>query len=139
MLRPHLRAQLTTFPGAPPTPRGRMTTLPVRDYYQGTHWPKSLKCRKETTVSSLQKAVRIVLFLVLREMSIGPCWALGAWLQGSPEELVRDKGTKMFHNLIRREEHTSFFPFFLSKQTKILLKAKSLCLEAEREVTINFG
>ena len=55
-LRPHLRAQLTKSSGALPTPLGSVTTLPIRDHYQGTHWPKSLKCPKETTVSSPPKS-----------------------------------------------------------------------------------
>lgn len=64
---------------------------------------------------------------------------MGDWLRQSPDKQVQDKGRKMFHDLIRYKEHTSFF-FGKSKQTKILLKAESvLCLGAEREGPTNSG
>ena len=118
-----------------------VTTVPVREDYQMIHWPESIKCSKETIVSS-PKALRMALFsLVLRKISIDLYWAYGgpvAVVTRQAGAAQREKDVPQFNQI--QGTHLFFFFFCESKPTKILLKAKSvLCLGAEREGPTNFG
>lgn len=88
-----------------------------RDDYQMIHWPKSIKCSKETIVSS-PKALRMALFsLVLHKVSIDLYWAYGGLVAAVTRQTgagQRKKDVPRFNQI----QGTHLFFFFLAKANK---------------------